>query len=399
MSPAFALLALAPAAAPEAVRYDWGPGDTPRHAPADLDLEPPAHAAGLPHVLYVNFDGVTIEGGAWQDDATANQTVFPDFGGEWPPFGEAPGGPIREAVLAALRVDFDGFGLEITDERPSEGLYTMVVVSPRNAGGSTLGVANVVCGGGNRAGIAFAFFGAAGGDVTKIAATIAHEGGHSLGLDHVMETADLMFPTNQGGDPSFVDACVPLDADALCTNMHALHCPTGQQNSVAELGGLLGTGEVDHEGPALEIVAPGDGDRFAIGEIVDVEVDATDDVGVQQVKLYRSDELVGTDVGAPYGWSLDELDEGVYELRAVGLDAAGNEAESAVVTFAVGDAELPSGEDSGSEGGSDSGDGDAIDTFGEPRGEHSCGCTSEAPRGAWALALLVVGAARRRRSR
>jgi uncharacterized protein (TIGR03382 family) len=392
-----ALLALAPAASADAQRYDWGPGEAPRHAPVDFDVEPPASAVGLPHVLYVNFDGVTLESGAWQDDATHNQTVFPEFGGEWPPFGEAVGGPIREAVLAALRSDFDGFGIEITDERPAEGLYTMVVVSPKNAGGSTLGVANVVCGGGNRAGVAFAFFGAAGGDASKIASTIAHEGAHSLGLDHVLDTADVMYPTHSGGDPAFVDACVPLDADAICTDVHAQFCPVGQQNSVAELGDMLGTGEVDHEGPALEIVAPGDGDRFAIGEAVAVQVEATDDVGVQQVKLYRSDDLVGTDVGAPYDWSLDQLEEGVYELRAVGIDASGNEAESAIVTFAVGDAELPSGDDSGgSEGASEGDDGGAVDTFGEPRGDHSCGCTTDAPPASW-LALAVVGWLRRRR--
>ena len=321
----------------------------PRATPAIAARTRPSLAG--PHTIFVNFDGVTLEGGAWNDDATANSTVWPDLAGDWPAFGDMPGSAKREAVLASVRADFDRFGVVVTDVRPQTGLYTMAIVSPRGGGGSQLGVANVVCGGSNLAGLAFAFFGTTEGDATKIAATISHEAGHSLGLDHTSDTADLMFPTNQGGDPALVDGCIALEAGALCTDVHAEFCPNGQQNGVAELLALLGTGEVDTEGPALELVAPTDGDRFALGDSVVVEVEATDDIGVQQVKLYRGDVLVGTDIDAPYEWTLDDLEEGIVELHAIGIDAAGQSAESETIAIAIGDVDLPD-DDSGSDDGS-----------------------------------------------
>jgi hypothetical protein len=362
------------------------------HAPRGLAVRTVPMLAG-PHTIFVNFDGVTLEGGAWNDDATADRTVFPDLAGEWPAFGDMPGSAKRGAVLAAVRADFDRFGVVVTDERPATGLYTMVVVSPRGGGGSQLGVANVACGGSNLAGLAFAFFGASESDTTKIAATISHEAGHSLGLDHTSDTADLMFPTNQGGDPSLVDGCAPLEPGALCTDVHAQFCPSGQQNGVAELTALLGTGEIDTEGPALEIVSPTDGDRFAVGDVVTVEVEATDDIGVEQVKLYRGDTLVGTDIEAPYAWTLEDLDEGVVELRAEGIDVAGQHAESDVVAIAVGDAELPEDDAGGSD------DGGVITDAGEVPEQGArdvgCGCRHAPTRTGW-LAIMSLAFVRRR---
>lgn len=358
---------------------------------------PTRPALAGPHTIYVNFDGVTLEVDGWTDDATKNRTLFPDFGGEWPAFGDAPGSAKREAVLAAVRNDFDRFGVVVTDERPASGLYTMAIVSPRGGGTQQLGVANVACGGSNLAGLAFAFFGASEGDTTKIAATVSHEVGHSLGLDHTSDTADLMFPTNQGGDPSLVDACVGLEAGALCTAVHAEFCGTGQQNGVAELTALLGTGEVDTEGPMLEIVSPTDGDRFALGTSVTIEVEATDDVGVEQVKLYRGDTLVGTDIEAPYEWTLDGLEEGVVELRAEGVDVAGQHSESDVVAIAIGDAELPDADDDDSDDGGALTIGDTLDEAPDDDRTEGCGCTQDR-RGSPLFLLALVALTRVRAS-
>jgi hypothetical protein len=378
-------------AAPE--RYD-DVAALPRGATPSL-VAPTRPASAGPHTIYVNFDGVTLEVDGWTDDATKNRTLFPDFGGEWPAFGEAAGSAKREAVLAAVRADFDRFGVVVTDQRPATGLYTMVIVSPRGAGTQQLGVANVACGGSNLAGLAFAFFGASEGDTTKIAATISHEVGHSLGLDHTSDTADLMFPTNQGGDPSILDTCVGLESGALCTAVHAEFCANGQQNGVAELTALLGTGDVDTEGPMLEIVSPTDGDRFAVGTAVTIEVEATDDIGIEQVKLYRGDTLVGTDIEAPYEWTLDGLEAGVVELRAEGIDVAGQHSQSDIVAIAIGDAELPD-DDAGDDGGALT-IGDTLDEVPEDDRSEGCGCTQS--RGAPPLLLALFALTRLRASR
>src|SRR5262245_38885744 len=113
-----------------APRYDWDPS-TPRERPVPALTAPAQPQLAGPHTIFLNFDGVTLESGAWTDDATMNHTVFPDLGGDWPPFGDEAGSALRAAIMTGVRADFDPFGVEVTDTRPASGLYTMVVVSPR----------------------------------------------------------------------------------------------------------------------------------------------------------------------------------------------------------------------------------------------------------------------------
>lgn len=360
-----------------------------------------ASSAGVAHTIFVNFDGATITDGAFRDDATIDETALPGYGGEWPPFGDSPGSAERTAILQAIGVDFDAFGVTITDTRPQDGVYTMVIVSPRNSGTSQLGVANVMCGAEGRAGVAFTFIGAGDRDTATVASTVSHEAAHTLGLEHVDANTEIMAPTYMGGDPQFGDGCAPLvPGETLCPDFHAQHCDAGAQNGHAELLAAFGDGTVDNDAPALVITAPDDGGRVASGSDFEVTVEGEDDLGIAQVRLYLDDELVGTKTSAPFVWEMDPIDDGVHELRASGQDVAGNDAESEVVTFAVGDVELPDDDDSGE--GSDDGSGGAGSGLvpGSGGGDEGCACAADrrdTPASCLILALLALSSRRDRR--
>ncbi|MGB1276981.1 MAG: hypothetical protein ACPG77_14650, partial [Nannocystaceae bacterium] len=42
------------------------------------------------------------------------------------------------------------------------------------------------------------------------ATTISQEIAHAYGLEHVDEPGDIMNPYNAGGDPGFLDTCIPI---------------------------------------------------------------------------------------------------------------------------------------------------------------------------------------------
>ena len=74
-----------------------------------------------------------------------------------------------------------------------------------------------------------------------------------------------------------------------------------------------------------------------VSGLVQVEVNASDDVGVTDVSLYANGQLVGTDGTAPYQFSWDSkgLADGAVTLSARAVDAQGNEGVSTHVALTV----------------------------------------------------------------
>ena len=99
--------------------------------------------------------------------------------------------------------------------------------------------------------------------------------------------------------------------------------------------------EPDDEAPVVTIDSPDDGDIFDPDEVIDVTVQASDNVGVVEVELYVDGASQGTVSDEPYEWML-ELDEGSYEIHAIARDAAGLEGESSTIEIEVALPEDPS---------------------------------------------------------
>jgi MYXO-CTERM domain-containing protein len=347
----------------------------------------PVATAAAASTIYVELDGSTLTHGS-ADDARANVTSIVELAGVAAPFGGDSAE--REAVLTAVRDDFAAFDVRIVAERPTTGEYVMAVVTPTNPfGDGVSGAAVIDCAdeaGPN--GVVFAFFGAGEAPAVDVASAISQEVGHSLGLEHVTDAADLLYPFATGADPYFNDDCVTLSAAAACPEQHAAYCEgADEQNSFAELLAAFGPSVRDSTPPSVEVTTPDDGDVLFAGDDLEIVVEADDDLRVDRVVLHEGGEPIGEDRIAPYVFHVSDVREGAYEIYAVAVDAAGNEAMSDVVELAAEPGGIASG---GVSTGPD---------IARGRGTQA-GCACRATPGSFpTLLLLVLAALGRRRAR
>jgi hypothetical protein len=264
-------------------------------------------------VIFINFDGAYLSDG-W-DDATQDITQISECAGDFAPYGD---GPMRDAVVQAVRSDWGDFGMTITDSRPASGPYTMNMTGPSNPfGGGVIGIAPLDCDDEQtHSNITFAFHSANDGfSAAEQATTISQEVAHSYGLEHVDEPGDIMNPYNAGGDASFLDTCIAVVDGGACPGQHQAECGSGySQNSYRELLTLFGPSSPDGVAPTVTITFPLDGQEFAAGASFAVMVDANDDHALSSVTLFKDGAEVGADTSEPYAWQLDVLPSGVYEL-------------------------------------------------------------------------------------
>ncbi len=89
--------------------------------------------------------------------------------------------------------------------------------------------------------------------------------------------------------------------------------------------------EADRGVPRVTFLRPQDGSVYPSGSTVNIAVDAQDDGGIERLQFYLGDTLLTTRRSAPYELSyvLNEQ-PGVYMLRAIARDSAGNESEGSV---------------------------------------------------------------------
>jgi hypothetical protein len=148
-------------------------------------------------VVYVNFDGPTVTDCAnYCSDARTNKSWIMGYLGrkkvDFAPYTSARG---KSTIMAALRAHFAAYDVSFTEKRPTSGDYEMVIISPTVL--PHHGIAPLDCGNTNKDDIAFVFKTNEGaGDSPEREALIgreaSHELGHSFGLTHVDNDADIM---------------------------------------------------------------------------------------------------------------------------------------------------------------------------------------------------------------
>ncbi|WP_400077499.1 LamG-like jellyroll fold domain-containing protein [Winogradskyella sp. R77965] len=89
--------------------------------------------------------------------------------------------------------------------------------------------------------------------------------------------------------------------------------------------------------PEISFTTPSDGTIFEVGvDEINIELDASDDQGLQTVELYLDDQLIGTRTVAPFNFSpsdtpaLVDLAGGNYTLTATATDTDGKTAETSI---------------------------------------------------------------------
>jgi hypothetical protein len=160
-----------------------------------------AHRPG-PARLCLLFDGVDIDPDESFIVRRGRTTHVPAF--DATPYGVDDRRAAIAHVLARVRRHFAETDLQVSESGAGSDTCTRIVVGGRpTLVGESMGVAGIAPFDiGNRSDddIGFAFAGALGAgrgeaDLDQLADVIAHEAGHTFGLDHVQPVTDLMHPT------------------------------------------------------------------------------------------------------------------------------------------------------------------------------------------------------------
>jgi hypothetical protein len=171
-------------------------------------------------LLYLDFDGETVTGRPGCSSTLENcSSVVARM-------GTATLTPYRgdvARVVADVRRRYAEYNVSVVTQRPQSGTYEMTIVggSPEMVGQpkGKMGVAPADCGDANPNDISFVFTDVVGDDPFTVAAAIAHESGHTRGLDHVVDNLDTMFPAPRP-QSDFTDRVASLDfveSPANCT--------------------------------------------------------------------------------------------------------------------------------------------------------------------------------------
>ncbi len=291
---------------------------------------PPAESilrATGPHRLYLNFDGATVKRGpACSSSAELCSYVVKCESGTAtvPPFSGTAAE--RAGILALVRQYYAPFAIDILDQKPAQGPYTMCVVGGQPADicfqGRVAGVAPLDCDDLNGdVDLVFAFSTASHNDPHLTAVAIAQESAHSYGLEHTTLITDIMYPYLSGVEQGFVDSTMGVERSAGCRS--------DVQNSFQVLDQVLGpslTRAADVAPPTIRFLTPEEG-RFGYAQLVAVRLDANDDRGVRTVDLLIDDGTADVQHlhsdRPPFDFDV-MFNLGTHRIQAIAADAAGN---------------------------------------------------------------------------
>jgi hypothetical protein len=418
-----------------AMPIDGGAATMPRpfDPGADLQLPPPTQKLG-DKILFVNFDGQQMNS-CFNNDPQQNCSSI--FGGTVLPFsGDVSS---RAAIIQTIRGKVEDFGITVTDQRPQSGDYDMEMVGDWQ--GQSPAFAGIAPGGDcfDQTGGEVSFSLEATGSADGMTEIILQELSHTWGLEHVNDQSDLLYPTTEGQNKTFVDQCFKIVSDTdlnetngFCNSMHTNFCNAGWQNSHAELLALFGPGIPDTTPPGLAILTPTEGETVQGGDfellvaiednevpaVINLRIDMTSEVLTEPVS-FSGAWAAPNEVGFP----INGLPDGTYTISVEADDESDNPAADAVSFTVVGSDAPPvdtgagsGGDDASADGsgggadgdgtggpggaGDDSGDGtaDGGAADGGDGGGDGCGCrapTSPLPS-VW-LGLVLPVLLRRRR--
>jgi Big-like domain-containing protein len=218
------------------------------------------------------------------------------------------------------------FNVIFTLTRPTSGSYYTEVVS--SGGGTWCGVSSSVAGVAPflcqdlHGGVAYTLDG--GDSAHDTAVIIAQEQAHLVGLEHVSDTNDIMYPYICQTCDGFENVAVPVTAD---------RCDRQTQNSYQMM--LTGLGAWgggpkpsvfgcidDTQAPTVAFVSPANG--ASMGHDFSVKVNAHDDCDLAEVAISVSPQgLTATAKTGPYEWDLTGID-GAQTITVTATDGSGH---------------------------------------------------------------------------
>ncbi len=218
------------------------------------------------------------------------------------------------------------FNVIFTLTRPTSGSYYTEVVS--SGGGTWCGVSDTVAGVAPflcqdlHGGVAYTLDG--GESAHDTAVIIAQEQAHLIGLEHVSDTNDIMYPFICQNCDGFENQAVPTTAD---------RCERQTQNSYQMMKTALGTwgggpkpsvfGCIDDtQAPSVTFLSPKNG--ATMGHDFSVKVDAHDDCDLTNVAIDVAPQgLSAAAKKGPYEWDLTGID-GAQTITVTATDGSGH---------------------------------------------------------------------------
>jgi len=302
-------------------------------------------AIGETRVVFLNRRGGTYTRGS--NNSSSNVSSIPSAASVTIPAYEGSEAD-WQSLVSCVRSQYTRFNVQITDVDPAAATHIETVVGGTS---SLLGYASNVggvspfnCGVISRS-IAFVFS-RAYGSVRGECEAVAHEVGHSLGLEHEYLCQDPMTYLSGCGSKTFQDVA------AQCGTSSAVACQCGAatQNTVQKLLSNVGartstpTPPVVDAAPTVAVSAPVAGASYARGSLVSIRASASDDRAVREVQLvwtsaagtstYRLNSLGGGNYGVDLRLSTTAV-LGTRTLVVRAIDDAGQSTSSPARTIQV----------------------------------------------------------------
>jgi hypothetical protein len=288
----------------------------------DFIVEAPPASSGMTLVadyrltIYLNFDGASLSQGP--SDSKNNRTeliasaslAYPAMG-SWTKLGGRDKGV--SDIIAELKLLFMKVGVELVTTRPASGDYTMAMIGGDGSGvvasgGDAVGISPLDCKNSNKNDIVLIFAEKLGGSAKDIAYVIAHELGHSFGLEHVEDATSIMAPALTNQTCCWTVAAVQAPAT----------CGRSQQDDERVLLENVGAGPGDTTPPRVWFSSPGDG--AVLAQNFSITADAIDDLRIHHVTLYLDGQKKLELPSGPYAAFFSNLPVGEHVLKAEAVD-------------------------------------------------------------------------------
>ena len=357
------LLLAAPASAapaghvPAAIRGPASCGTRQVARPGAEDATFIANPATTIRTIYLNKNGGTynVRSGNVTDAATNTASTIASGDGAQhlnaviPPIDSVFNWPY---IVTCVKAHYKPYNVSITETEPISGDYVEAVVG--GTGASTgwssnsgiLGVASAdnFCGVTEK-GIAFSFstnhIGIAKQD-DELCATIAHEVGHLLALEHEVANADTMsyvpYATAHAKSFTTTDSHCGTDSQTQTSCSCQTTAAGEMTDSAKRLTQYVGLRPVETIPPTLNVDSPGNNNTLP--PTFSVVAEATDETAMDQVAVLLNGTMMASSsnpTNTTYTVALTNVPPGSYTLEVQAIDLAGNiTKKDLAVTIALG---------------------------------------------------------------